>query len=149
MATTIKGVVGGGLTISASPAKQNGYIFTVTGGYNIFRDIDEERSGTVTEHIGFFNDAYHKYGTITPANIGSFRIICLGTVVTEEIEYGSSNGVDYYNSIRTSHKCILRINGKDYNVTNQSSDEEWYATSQSNGILIHNNETIQVTCILL
>ena len=141
--------MGGGLTFTASPATQNGYTFTVTGGYNIRRDIDEERSGTVTEQIGFFNDKYNKYGTITPANIGSFRIINLGTVVTEKFDYGSSNGVDYYNAIRTSHKCILRINGKDYNVTNWSSDGEWYATSHYDGILIQNNQTVKVTCILL
>lgn len=121
----------------------------MTGGYGVRDDINEERSGTVTEWIGFFNDKYNKYGTITPANIGSFRIINLGTEVIEEFEYGMSNGADCYDVIRTSHKCILRINGKDYNVTNWS-DGEWYATSHSNGTaLIQNNQTVQVTCILL
>ena len=122
----------------------------MTGGYNVSRDFDEERSGRETEHIGFFNDKYNKYGTIAPANIGSFRIIDLGTMSIEEFEYGMSNGTDYYDIIRTSHKCILHINGKDYNVTNySSSDGEWYATTDSNGILIPDKHTVQVTCILL
>ena len=122
----------------------------MTGGYDIRNDIDEDRSGTVTEWIGFFNDKYNKYGTITPANIGSFRIINLGTQVTETFENSMSNGVDYYESIKTSHKCILRINGKNYNVTNWSSSGYWYATSYSNGkYLIQDKQTVKVTCILL
>lgn len=140
--------MGGGLTFTASPAKQNGYTFTVTGGYNHVYDLDEERSGTTTEWYGFFNDKYNKYGTITPANIGSFRIINLGTIVTETITNGMTESSDFYTSIRTSHKCILHINGKDYNVTN-SVDSYWYAQTDSKDFLIQKNQTVQVTCTLL
>lgn len=122
----------------------------MTGGYKVRDDIDEERSGTVTEWIGFFNIESIKCGTITPANIGSFRIINLGTEATEEFEYGMSNGTSYYDVIRTSHKCILHINGKDYNVTNWSSSGFWHADSYSNGnIPIPDKHTVKVTCTLL
>ena len=149
MTTTLKGTIGGGLTFTASPATKNS--FTMTAGYEVVDNTDGDGVGWWYEYYGFFKaDGFPNCGTINPANIDSFKILCIGNEVTTLTNDSGVDNTNYSDIIRTNHKCILHINGKDYSVTRRYKEEFWeYPANFDKDFLFTEDEKVEITYELL
>lgn len=156
MATTLKGIIGGGLTFTASPATQNKYTFTVTAQYH--EDSSSDNSGKLTLWFCGLGTALDtdnnniKIGGITPQEIDGFKIITLYDSGFTYLDF--STGISNSNSgliLEANRKCILHIKGKDYRLTyDTAGDGSIYTDAGENAeIGIKDKERIKVTCILL
>ena len=123
----------------------------MTAGYEVVDNTDGDGVGWWYEYYGFFKaDGFPNCGTINPANIDSFKILCIGNEVTTLTYDDGSDSTDYKDIIRTNHKCILHINGKDYSVTNWSSRGFWeYPSNFNRDFLFTEGEKVEITYELL
>ena len=152
MATTMKGIIGGGgTTFSASPATKNDS-FIMTAG--IYHDVASDYS-YVKSYTGFSTTVDNvRIGSITPSNIGTFKIMDVVDIYYTEMDEGGNvkYDIDYIN-ITATHKCILHIKGTDYNITSYNptnyKDSFWHLDDISKPISIKENEKIKVTYTLL
>lgn len=125
----------------------------MTAGYEIDDRTDGDGVGWFYEYYGFSKAGIYdsiNCGTINPANIDSFEILCIGNAVKTHINDSDTETTYYKDTIRTNHKCILRINGKDYSVTNWSSLGFWeYPSNFDRDFLFTEGEKVEITYKLL
>ena len=113
--------MGGGLTFTASPATKNG--FTMTVGYEPLSWTEPDAGGDreYWEYIYGLrvssNPNVQNLGSITPQNIGTFKIIdILNTEYGNALVDGSDDNYDYEMTIVASHKCLISFKGRTYRV---------------------------------
>nr|DAG40471.1 MAG TPA: hypothetical protein [Caudoviricetes sp.] len=148
MATTMKGIIGGGLTFTASPATKNS--FTITAGNYQDYNISNPDHELYTYYIGYSTTVNGvKIGSVTPQSIDGFKIINLVDITwINQLYDGTIEDSGDYCNITTNHKCILHINGVDYNVTTDKNSV-WELTDISKTIGISDGDKVQVTYKLL
>lgn len=142
--------MGGGVTFSASGAIQKEKDFIVTAGYY---DSDSQY-GEVFEYqwscgFGTAYEADTKIGSITPQEIDEFKILNLQDQGWSTSDLEDNPIVDvYWILLEANHKCILHINGKDYNVT-EYKDGIYRSKIENDKLDIEDKEQIKVTYTLL
>ena len=148
MATTMKGIIGGGLTFTASPATKNS--FTITAGNYQDYDTSNPDHELYTYYNGYSTTVNGvKIGSVTPQSIDGFKIINLVDITwINQLYDGTIEDSGDYCNITTNHKCILHINGVDYNVTTDKNSV-WELTDISKTIGISDGGKVQVTYKLL
>lgn len=151
MATMLKGTIWGGeVVFSASPATQKEKDFIVTAEYYY---IDHQYGETFeTNWSCGFGTAYDdatKIGSITPQEIDGFKILNLQDQgwSTTDLEDNPVEDVSWI-LLEATHKCILHINGKDYNVT-EYKDGIYHSKIKNDQLGIEDKEQIKVTYTLL
>ena len=153
MPTTLKGTIWGGVTFSVSEAVQKEKDFIVTAQYR-----DHNSSSSVVDETWWscgFGTAYDpvndniKIGSITPQEIDGFKILNLQDQgwSTTDLEDNPVEDV-YWILLEANHKCILHINGKDYNVT-EYKDGIYHSKIKNDQLGIEDKEQIKVTYTLL
>lgn len=148
--------MGGGVTISATPAsKMNA--FTVTAKfYEVKEDTVHYTRGYWSCGFGIAfpddDDSHITIGSIAPSELDGFKIITLqdqGYYTIDKDDYDNSESSEWI-ALEASHKCVLHIKGKDYRLTTPYNGI--YGT-ESDDVLstldIQDGEKIEVTFTLL
>lgn len=140
--------MGGGLTFTASPATKNS--FTITAGNYQDYDTSNPDHELYTYYNGYSTTVNGvKIGSVTPQSIDGFKIINLVDITwINQLYDGTIEDSGDYCNITTNHKCILHINGVDYNVTTDKNSV-WELTDISKTIGISDGGKVQVTYKLL
>lgn len=148
MATTLKGIIGGGLTFTASPAIKNSFTMTAGNYENYDTSVPDHQIYTYYNGYSTTVDGV-KIGSVAPQSIDGFKIIDLVDISwSNELYDGTVEDSGDYCNMTTNHKCILHINGKDYNVTTYKNSV-WNLTDTSNIVGISDGDKIKVTYTLL
>lgn len=147
------GRINSNMTFSASEAKKEN-TFNVTTGEDkyITRVSDNFEKGWWSCGFGtaFNPDKDIKIGSITPQEIGSFKILDLQDQGYYELNTHTGEGDDYrWLLLRANRKCILRIKGKDYNLTTSDSTGGYTTSDKPKTMGIIDGEEIEVTFTLL
>lgn len=142
------------MTFSASGAVEKEKAFIVTAQYrsgsgfndNIEYDFSYCGFGELIDP----DNSNIKIGSITPQEIDGFKIIDLQDQGYNEISFETGDTVGYRGFVaRANRKCILHIKGKDYSLTDASTDGTFINTGNSADIGIKDKEQIKVTYTLL
>ena len=118
------------------------------GYYSDYRNefdqqIWEYKFGLNTTHDGV------KIGSITPQNIGTFKITdILIEEYTTSAEDGSDEENTYSLSIRTNHKCLLSFKGRTYRVDG-FRDNFYYYITEDYDFYFTDGEKVEITYELL
>lgn len=122
----------------------------MTVGYEVVDNTDGDGVGWWYEYYGFFKaDGFPNCGTINPANIDSFKILCIGNEATTFTDDSGVDNTSYSDIIRTNHKCILHIDGENYSVTRRYKEEIWEYSSSSKDFVKPDGYKTEITYELL
>ena len=139
----------GGLIFTASPATKNNR-FTMTAGY--YHDYRDEFYQQIWEDRYGFSTTYDdkKIGSITPQNIGTFKITdILVLEYTTSAEDGSDEETTYSLTIRANQKCIISLKGRTYRVDAFQNNYYYYYITWDYDISFTDGEKVEITYELL
>lgn len=140
------------MTFSASGAVEKEKSFIVIAEHYI--KSDQDSVWEITHDVyGFgitpdYSPAH--IGSITPQEIDGFKILRL--MDDHEDSYNSDDGEEEHNlwfMILANRKCVLRIKGKDYRVTDERPGGFYEYAMYDGAIGIKDKEQIKVTYTLL
>ena len=144
--------MGGGLTISASPATKNSFTMTVGYRYDQWTESDtggDHNVGAYRYGLDIFTNPNANIGSITPQNIGTFKInTILNTESYDELVDGTELYRNYDMFILANHKCLISFKGRTYRVDTQYGDYYKYDSS-ADYIVFTDGEKVEITYELL